>query len=1808
MTHLSTEPGMVPIQGYRVIAKTGESAGSVTYRAYREADGVEVAVKVLHIDSARMADITRFKHAYGIIKRIDSERIVKVHDVEEHEEGLMLITECFPGTALSAKLPGKLDLRAFLDAAVSMAEALVDIHRCGVIHGDVRPPNILLGARGQVKLTGFGVDSIVTREKEAIYSPRVLSEVLPYTSPEQTGRMNRSVDDRTDMYSLGVVFYEMLAGRKPFEAADPLELMHAHMAVKPAPPSDIHSEVPDALSAITMKLLSKNAEDRYHGADGLKADLEACRSQWERTGRIGPFRPGQYDRRDLFQIHQKLYGREGDIRKLITSFDDVLQGKRAIVLVSGYSGIGKSSLVQEILKPLAREKGYYISGKYDQHNRDTPYSAIVQAFDALIKQLLSESEERITTWRDAIRSALGSNGQVLCDVLPFLKHIIGEQPPVPALGPIEAQNRFNFYFQTFVSVFASHAHPLAMFLDDLQWVDSASLSLITALLANEDMKSLLFCGAYRDNEVSPTHPFLVALKELQKGGLGVVNIVLEPLRRVHLIELINDSLQVTDGAPLASAVLKKTGGNPFFVKQFMRHLYETKVLVFDPKAGWGWDLPQIARLGCTDNVLSLMVETLRRLSQATQEVLRLASAIGNMFALDVLNTVSERPPEETYGSLDKALGEGLIVSADQQYRFAHDKIQEAAYALIPEGDRPAFHDRIAKLLLGKLDLAEGRNLFDIVNHLNSAGDLIRAPHERMQSARLNLEAAGRAEESAAFTAALKYLEHGMAMLPEDAWTSAYELTFVYHTKKGLMESLCGRHDDALATLAGCIDHARGRLHKTEVRRLKMNVQILENDLPAALEEGLAALRAFDIHLPPYPDDDMLTAEFERTIAMIGDRPIASLVDLPALNDPEIAVLQDVLQEMFSPTYQLGTNNFEITVMRMLQNSIEHGVSKNSIYAYVNFGTVLCARHEIEKGYAFGRAAVRLNEIHPDKKSESMLCNMWGAWVQHWKDTYEESKASLRKGIHAGIETGQYIWAFYNTCNATVNSLLRGAHLRDILEEAKQYLPLCKLDKFNAITWMVGAVAQVAEKLCATSEGERTHAAWADIDAVAEEARRINNQASLYFLNIFEVLAGVFQGAYEEVAQRWGSTDPESLGMLAAWHASPCYSFYGALSFSRAADAAAPALRETYLARLREGAHKVESWAQLGPASFRHRSLILQAELARVEGRECAGALYDRGIAAAREGRFLHDAALASELCARHYIDLGREFLAYAYMTEAHRLYARWGAFRVTERLERDFPHLLPRETTRRQQDRGAPGPPALFDASRAELDFATVLKASQAVSGELVLDRLIETLLSIAVEHAGAERGLLIRPHGAECDIEAEVVTVRDRVEVTLREAPITPADLPTAILHYVIRTRETVILDDAAAPNLFSEDAYVRERRPRSVLCLALVKQGTLVGMLYLENNLTPRVFTADRIAMLELLASQAAISLENARLYTLLQQENSERKRAELLLREREARIRRLVDANIIGINFWDLDGRITDANDAFLRFIGYSREDLVSGNLDWMKITPPEHHAVDERAREQVRLTGQFGPFEKEFFRKDGNRIPVLLGVARFEGSESEGVAFVLDLTERKQAEELQKLLLNELNHRVKNTLVIVQAIAAQTLRMADSPKAFTEAFMARLLALSQTHNLLNQTSWQSASLRDIVCAELAPHANGDAGRFSLAGQDVRLRPEAAVTLGMVFHELSTNAAKYGALSLPSGHVQVTWNVNTCAAERRLHLEWQEMHGPPVRVPRRKGFGSRLIERDLGRQLESEVHLEFLPEGVRCVMDLPLERVAA
>ncbi len=1483
---------MIQFKGYEAIGELHHSTGSALYRARRARDGATVLLKTLRTDYTRLADTARCKHEYEQISRINSPHILPILGVEEQADGLLVVMADFPGEPLVGLLGSahSVDIGFFLELALLLTAALEDIHHQRLLHGDLRPHNILVTRPGagrlRIALFGFGVELAVTRDHEEVYHPQVLAELLPYISPEQTGRMNRTVDQSTDLYSLGVILYQLLAGHLPFHASDPMELIHAHIALVPPPlPA---AQVPAALSAIVNKLLSKNAEERYHSAAGLKADLVTCQQRWQTHGELGELQAGQHDLGHLFKIHQKLYGRQADIAQLVAAFQAVLAGKHELVLVSGYSGIGKSTLVQEILKPLARKRGYYLSGKYDQYNRDRPYNAILQAFEGLVRQLLSESETRIQRWRDEILAAVGLNGQVLCEFCPALEYIIGKQPAVTALGPVEAQNRFILYFQKFLAVFAQNDHPLVVFLDDLQWVDAASLSLLRSILGADELESLFFCGAYRDNEVSATHPFIVLLQEVARRGVTIRDIVLAPLSLPHLIELVGDSLQNSSCTVLAEIIFKKTGGNPFFVKQFMRSLYDQGVLVFSPGEGWLWDLPRIEQLQYTANVVDLMVTAIRRLPAPSQDILKLAAAIGSRFDLATLATISECSADEAYTRLDHTLQEGLVVRQGELYNFIHDKVQEAAYSMIALADRPAFHLRIGRLLRANLNLNDRQSLFDITNHFHRAAVLINSPEEHLDVARLSLVAAEKAEDSAAFSAALRYLQFGSSHLPADAWDTYYPLTRSYFMKKGLMQSLCDLHDDALITLAECFAHARGRLDQTEVRRLLISVQVLKNDLRAALDEGMAALRAFGIDLPAFPDDAVMQAELHVTMQLLeqflaskldaahgppsSEEIIDALTQLPPLQDPELFALADILQELFSPCYFLATNNLGITVMKLLQNTLQHGVSRHSIYAYVNFGTLLCVINDIDQGYLFGRAAMRLNQVQPDKRSESMLCNMWGAFVQHWKEPYAQCRQSLLKGMHAGVETGQYIWAFYNTVNTNTNTLLCGQPLAEVLADCAASGAMRKLDTFNAITWMSGAVGQIAHNLSHKSAlPEQLEGDWVHIGPVITDAQRMQNRASLFFAGFYRVVLGVFQGRFLAAAEIADQTDAEIVGTT-SWHGNPCYHFYAGICYARAYGQVTGERRSAYRARAMVCGQKLSQWATLAPDNLRHRQLLLAAELMRLTGDvTAAGQLYDDAIRSAASRGFTQDEALASELCARHYVQVEKTTIARAYMSEAYKLYARWGATEVLARLDREWPQLVPRDSERRTSPTAG--------SLNAELEMNSVLKMTQAISGEIVLSRLLGKLLDIILENAGARKGFLILRDDTQLRVEAGRDLDSGRPVMLYGAELAESLDVPVSVVQYVARTEEDVVQGDPRSEGPFASDPYLIKHAPKSLLAMPILYQGRSAGVVYLENSLAAGAFTPQRVEVLRLLTAQAAISLENATLYARLEEKVTQR-----------------------------------------------------------------------------------------------------------------------------------------------------------------------------------------------------------------------------------------------------------------------------------------------------------------------------------------
>ncbi|XYH97349.1 AAA family ATPase [Sorangium sp. So ce1128] len=1593
--------------GYTFREKIEETADFSLLRACHAGDGVPVLLKVLRAERATRAEVARFKHQYERIAQLASPRLVALRGVEELSGALIVVLEDFPGRDLAQILAARpsrsMPVSEALDLAAALAEGLAAVHAAGLIHRDLRPHNVLVDACGAVKIMSFGVDAEITRAHERLYAPAVIADVLPYVSPEQTGRMNRGVDYRTDLYALGVILYQLLTGQRPFEALDPMELIHAHLALAPAPPSRVDPTLPEAVSGVVLKLLAKNAEDRYQSAEGLLADLDRCREALRGTGTIEPFVAGQHDRQDLFRIHQKLYGREQDIEALTAAFERALEGSRESVLVSGYSGIGKSSLVQEILKPLARQKGYFTSGKYDQYNRDAPYSAVIQAFDGLVRQSLTESEARIERWRSAILEALGPNAQVVCDVIPSLSYVIGAQPPVPALDPIEAQNRLNRYILLFVSVFARGTHPLVLFLDDLQWIDAASLGLLRTLLADDSLEALFFCGAYRDNEVSPGHPFVRAIEELKRAGLVVRDLVLAPLARPHLLEMLSDSLQRDDCGPLVDAVQKKTGGNPFFVKQFVRSLHDDGVLTFAAGSGWRWDLARIDALAYTDNVVDLMVRTIARLPPEAVEVLKLAAAIGNRFELDVLATVSECSPEEAYGRLDPAVAEGFVLAGREGYRFAHDKVQEGAYAMIPEADRPAFHLRIGRLLAGKLDLSESQNLFDVVGHMSRAGDLVSDPAERLSLARMSLEAARRAEDASAFGGALRYLELGLLRLPKDAWTSQYPLRLEYAKKTGLMLSLSGRHEDALASLSACLEQARSRLDRTEVLRLKMKVQVLKNDVLAALEDGLLALRLFGIDLPPFPDQARVDAQIEVTLELVQAKTLETLPFLPPLLDPEIRALQDVLEELYFPCWFLSPNNVGITVAKILENTLRHGLSQHAVFGCITFGLFLCGRGDIALGYRFGRVAIELSERHPDKKSEAMLQGMWGTFVQHWREGYPACHESLLAAVHTGLETGQYVWAFACAASAITNSLLRGLPLSDLLAEAQSYQRIRKLDAGNLAMWIVGAVGQLAHQLSVeTPHPAQLKGTWVDIDEELEMCRRTGNHGYLFCANSYIVILGVFQGAFEDAARIALSMEVE-IPTLAASQNTPALQGYAGIAFTQAADVVSPDERALFLARAEIFAEKLSRWADLCPENMAHRRALLLAELERVRGdARAAGDRYDEAIALAQRGGYLHDEALANELAGLCYRALGKTTVARAYLTEAHRAYGRWGATAVMRRLERAYPDLVPSEIPH-----GTTSPEVAAPAGTA-LDLGSVLKASQAISGEIVLDRLLDALMRILVKNAGASRGCLLLARGETLFLAAEARAEGPEIEVRIPHGPeASPSDLPVSLLNYVRRSREKVILDDGTARNplVASDDRYPY---PKSALCLPILRQAELVGLLYLENDLVAGAFTPDRLSVLELLSAQAAISIANATLYADLLQENSERRRAEQAVRDSKELLQSIVDNSTAVIYLKDLEGRYLMINRRYAELFRVGEQAIV-GRTDY-DVFPSERADAFRAVDQEVLATGTALQAEEVAPQDDGPHTYISL---KYPLCNAAGQPYALcgistDITERKQAE--------------------------------------------------------------------------------------------------------------------------------------------------------------------------------------------------------
>ena len=1561
-----------------------------------------VLLVVPAVDHPTRASLDRLTHEYELKDELDRAWAVRPLDLVRDVGRTMLVLEDEGGEPIDRLLGVPMEVEHFLRLAIAISFALGRVHQRGLVHKDIKPANILLNdATGEVRLTGFGIASRFARERQAPQPPEMIAGTLAYMAPEQTGRMNRSVDSRSDLYALGVTFYRMLTGVLPFTAAEPVEWVHSHLARRPEPPAERSKEVPGVISAIVMKLLAKRAEDRYQTTGGLENDLRSCQAQWNAQGRIEEFPLGERDIPDRLLIPEKLYGRRRDVDTLLASFDRVANGgPPELVLVSGYSGAGKSSVVNELQPMLVPPRGLFASGKFDQLKRDIPYATLAQAFQSLIRPLLGKSDADLAPWRVTLRETLGSNAGLMVDLVPELKHLIGEPSPVVELPPQDAPRRFQAVFRQFLGVFARTEHPLALFLDDLQWLDAATLDLLEDLLSRSDLRNLLLIGAFRDNEVNAGHPLMCKLEAMRATG-RVRDIKLAPLTTNDIGNLVADTLRcdAEQVDPLAALVHAKTDGNPFFVIQFLHVLVDEGLLAFDQERGrWSWEMTGIHAKRYTDNVVELLAGKLTRLPIRTQEALRQLACLGHVTDVAILSLVLEMPEDQVHAALVEALHQQLIDRVARSYKFAHDRVQEAAYALNPETSRAEAHLKIGRLLVEHTPLQRrDEAIFEIVNQLNRGASLITSPDERVQFAELNLIAGKRAKASSAYSSALTYLTAGTALLPEDAWEHRQELIFELELHSADCDICSGALQAAERRLAALATRASGTVQRCAVARRRVDLFTMLGDGDRAVAVGLECLRHVGIDWPAHPTEAEALAEYERIWSTLGSRSIEDIAELPMMDDdPESLATLDLLAVLTLPSQYDDENLHTLNLSKAVNLCLERGNSAAAPVSYASMAVIAGARFgHHEEGYRFGKMACNLIERHGLTHFGGGRTYFNLAVLIPWKRPLRDAIDPARRAFRLARDQGQPNFAV-RACRTVTSILLASGHPLDQLErEAEQGLEFIRpfgsfLDRMFALFALIRTLRGKTAKFGSLDDGEFTERSF---------EQHVTNKPTYAFLEghywVRKLQARFFAGDFESAvhaaqkAERWYEA---SAALVLYLTEMVDFHFYAAVSRAAQCEPSGPDKYAKHRDALQRHEQQLRGWAANCPQNYESRAALVGAEIARIEGRPLdAMDLYERSIASARANGFVHDEAIAYELSARFYATRGFEEVAHLYVGNARRAYFRWGADGKVLQLGRLHPQL--------RQDERAVDPTGTIEAPVEQFDFATVIEVSQALSGEMIVEKLVDRFMRAAIEHAGADRALLIAVRGEELRTSAEASVGGNEVAVQVWQHPARDAvALPDSLILYSIRTRDAVILDDAMSHNQFSDDLYLVKYHVRSVLCLPLINQGKLIGILYLENNLVPNVFTRDRVSLLKMLASQAAISLENTGLYRDLA--------------DREAKIRRLVDANIIGIFVADLEGRIVEANDAFLRILGYDRVDLVGGRVRWTDLSPPEWRERDMRTQAELNSTGIVQPFEKEYLRKDGSRVPVLIGAALFKMGGNEGVAFVLDLTERKRAENAMR----------------------------------------------------------------------------------------------------------------------------------------------------------------------------------------------------
>ena len=1692
---------MVALPDIVIQSKIYESSNSLVYRGIRD-DGRAIIVKLLKQDYPSPQEITRYRQEYEITRSLNLEGVVKAYSQQNYQRTLVILLEDFGGESLEQWMRQRpetfcpMPLSMFLPLAIDLTNILGCIHAAHIIHKDINPGNIILNPdTGVVKIIDFGIATQFNCTNPTFKSHYGLEGTLAYLSPEQTGRMNRLLDYRTDFYSLGATFYELLTGHLPFPTTDVLELVHCHIAKPPIPPHETNAMIPEPVSDIILKLMAKNVEDRYQSAWGIKADLELCVQQFEATGQINHIQLGLQDVSDQFQIPQKLYRREAEIGSLLAAFDRVAgtgnegnsQFKVEMTLVSGYAGVGKSALVQEIYKPITEKQGYFISGKFDQFHRNIPYSAIVNALRKLVQQLLSEPDDQVQQWRSRLQTALGNNGQLIIDVLPEVELIVGNQLPIPEVGATEAQNRFNRIFQQFVRVFCSEEHPLVIFLDDLQWIDSATLKLIELMLLDEQTQFLFLIGAYRDNEVNPTHPLGLTLERLRKQGAVLQEIILSPLTLEPLSQLIAETLHrnVDTVGSLAELVLRKTEGNPFFVSEFLRLLYSENLLTFDAKQlSWQWNLADIEAQNITDNVVELLLTTLKKLPEETQQLLCLAAGVRAEFNLETLAIVCEKSPKAIFQDLLAAIQAGLIqplskLNEDllvQEYKFSHDRVQQAAYTLIDESQKQVVHLQIGRNLLEKtLPEKVSARLFEIVDHLNQGIELVTAQPERTEIARLNLMVGQRAKAATAYEAALEYFNTGLKLLNTESWQSEYDLILALYSEAAGAAYLHGHFGEMEQFVEVVLNHAKTVLDKVQVYNSRIQRYLSQGNLKEALRIGLEVLKLLEVILIEAPSQLNVQRGLEETAALLTGREIEDLINLPKMTAPEPLAAIYILTNIVAAAGIASPSLMILIVCKMVNLSINYGNATWSPMSYVTYGLILGeVVQDIDLGYKFGQLALSLAERLNIKKANTKALTILSAHVMHWKVHFRKTIPILVDAYQNGVETGDFEFAGYAACNACCYSFFVGEELTELEQKTATYSKAIRqIRRENPYNWIAVLWQTILNLLGRSENPSRLVGSVYDEEQALSHAIAVKDGTEINYFYLNKITLCYLFEEYHQAAQTAVLARRQSLEEVTA----PILHFYDSLVLLSLLVEASSSEKETWLSHVSTNQEKMQKWADHAPMNYLHKFHLVEAEKARVLGQFLeAEEFYERAISGASENEFIQEEALAYELAAKFYLGRGRSKIAQTYMKEAHYCYERWGAIAKVKDLETRYPQFFPQPSdmayTPIHTTSGT-----TFNNSDITFDLAAVMKASQAISSEIELEQLLRSLMQILIENAGAQTGFLILENSGGWVIEASgELSDRENVYATqvLQSIP-TANHLPESIINYVIRTHKSIILNDATREGNFINELYIQRNQTQSIFCLPLLNQAKLVGVLYLENQLAAEAFTPERAQVLHLLSTQAAIAIKNARLYSEL--------------RASESRMTQFLEAIPVGIAVVDAAGCPYYFNQRATQLMG--KETIPSVVLDQLVetyqvyVTGTEQKYPPEKLTLFRALRGERTRTDDLEIHRNNTIIPVeIWGTPVFDaqGKVVYAIAAFQDITERKQAEHLLANYNRTLEQQVAQRTAALQKSEAALRAQEQELRLITDALPVCIsyVDANQRYRFVNQTYevWFDCSRDEIL----------------------------------------------------------------------------------------------------------------------------------